>query len=104
MLPLLLWLMALWMWCHEEISVGGLAAAIAMALGLNGVSHWVMWEMTSLYEQVGTVQDGMNTLTIKNRIINQSDAKALHVKRSEIKFESVIQPSLYQLMEGKTVI
>jgi ATP-binding cassette subfamily B multidrug efflux pump len=82
-------LMALWMWSHEDLSVGGLAAAIAMALRLNGVSHWVMWEMTSLYEQVGTVQDGINTLTTQNQIVDKPDAKPLNVKKGEVKFEDV---------------
>jgi ATP-binding cassette subfamily B multidrug efflux pump len=80
---------ALWMWSHQTLSVGGLAAAIAMSLRLNGISHWVMWEMTSLYEQVGTVQDGINTLTTQNQIIDKPDAKPLNVKRGEVKFDNV---------------
>jgi len=82
-------LMALWMWSHGNLSVGALAAAIAMALRLNGVSHWVMWEMTSLYEQVGTVQDGINTLTTQNQIVDKPDAKPLDVKSGEVKFDDV---------------
>jgi ATP-binding cassette subfamily B multidrug efflux pump len=69
--------------------VGGVAAATAMALRLNGVSHWVMWEMTSLYEQVGTVQDGMDTLTMHNNINDATDAKLLLVKKGEVVFDSV---------------
>jgi ATP-binding cassette subfamily B multidrug efflux pump len=80
---------ALWLWSKGQVSVGGVAAATAMALRLNGVSHWVMWEMTSLYEQVGTVQDGINTLTTHNKIIDTVDAKPLQVKQGEIKFEAV---------------
>jgi ATP-binding cassette subfamily B multidrug efflux pump len=38
-----------------------------MALRLNGISHWVMWEMASLFENIGTVQDGMNTLSRQRR-------------------------------------
>ena len=44
---------------------GALAAAAAMALRLNGISHWVMWEMASLFEHVGTVQDGINTSRVR---------------------------------------
>ncbi len=80
---------ALWLWSKGQVSVGGVAAATAMALRLNGVSHWVMWEMTSLYEQVGTVQDGINTLTTHNKIIDTPDAKPLQVKQGDIKFEAV---------------
>jgi ATP-binding cassette subfamily B multidrug efflux pump len=82
-------LSALYLWSKGQVSVGGVAAATAMSLRLNGISHWVMWEMTSLYEQVGTVQDGMNTLTIHNNVKDVKDAKSIQVKHGEIKFEAV---------------
>ena len=52
----------LWLWTQGAASVGAVAAATAMALRLNGISHWVMWEMAALFEHIGTVQDGINTL------------------------------------------
>jgi ATP-binding cassette subfamily B multidrug efflux pump len=82
-------LSALYLWSKGQVSVGGVAAATAMSLRLNGISHWVMWEMTSLYEQVGTVQDGMNTLTMHNNINDAPDAKPIQVKHGEIKFDAV---------------
>ncbi len=82
-------LSALYLWSKGEVSVGGVAAATAMSLRLNGISHWVMWEMTSLYEQVGTVQDGMNTLTTHNKIIDAIDAKPLQVNAGKIQFDAV---------------
>ena len=48
----------LWLWSQGQVSIGAVAAATAMALRLNGVSHWVMWEMSNLFEHIGTVQDG----------------------------------------------
>jgi ATP-binding cassette, subfamily B, multidrug efflux pump len=80
---------ALWLWSQSLIGVGAVAAVTAMGLRLNGISHWVMWEMTSLYEQVGTVQDGINTLTAHNKIIDSDQATVLQVKQGEIKFEQV---------------
>ncbi|PPC93841.1 MAG: multidrug ABC transporter ATP-binding protein [Methylotenera sp.] len=80
---------ALWLWTRGEVSVGGVAAVTAMALRLNGISHWVMWEMTSLYEQVGTAQDGVNTLSISRQIADAEDAKPLVVSEGEIEFEHV---------------
>ncbi len=52
----------LWLWTQGQVGVGAVAAATAMALRLNGISHWVMWEMATLFEHIGTVQDGINTL------------------------------------------
>jgi ATP-binding cassette, subfamily B, multidrug efflux pump len=80
---------ALYLWSKGQVSVGGVAAATAMALRMNGISHWVMYEMTSLYEQIGTVQDGMNTLTTHNKIIDADDAKPLQVAHGEIQFDAV---------------
>jgi ATP-binding cassette, subfamily B, multidrug efflux pump len=71
------------------VGVGAMAAATAMALRLNGISHWVMWEMASLFEHIGTVQDGMNTLSKPHTVLDRPEAKALVVPRGEVKFENV---------------
>ena len=80
---------ALWLWSQGRVGVGAVAAVTAMALRLNGISHWVMWEMTSLYEQVGTVQDGMNTLALPHQIVDAPEAKPLQVVRGAIEFAQV---------------
>lgn len=80
---------ALWLWTKGEVSVGGVAAVTAMSLRLNGISHWVMWELTSLYEQIGTAQDGVNTLSIAHQITDAADAKPLVVSAGSIQFERV---------------
>jgi ATP-binding cassette subfamily B multidrug efflux pump len=79
----------LWLWTRGELSVGAVAAATAMALRLNGISHWVMWEMASLFEQIGTVQDGINTLARRRAVLDRPDAAPLRVTRGEIRFEHV---------------
>ena len=80
---------ALWLWMRGEVGVGALAAATAMALRLNGMSHWVMWEMTSLFEHIGTVQDGMGTLSRPRTVVDRPDAPPLDVPRGEVVFEDV---------------
>ncbi|MEY2872802.1 MAG: hypothetical protein RLZZ373_173 [Pseudomonadota bacterium] len=80
---------ALWLWIRGEVGVGALAASTAMALRLNGMSHWVMWEMTSLFEHIGTVQDGMGTLSRPRAVVDRPDAPPLDVPRGEVVFENV---------------
>ncbi|HOY69752.1 MAG TPA: ABC transporter ATP-binding protein [Methylotenera sp.] len=80
---------ALWLWSKGEVGVGAVAAVTAMALRLNGISHWVMWEMTSLYEQIGTVQDGMNTLALPHNIVDAPLATDLDVASGGITFSRV---------------
>ena len=79
----------LWLWSHGQVSVGAVAAATAMALRLNGISHWIMWELAALFEHIGTVQDGINTLTRTPTVIDRPDARPLSVTRGEIRFEHV---------------
>jgi ATP-binding cassette subfamily B multidrug efflux pump len=79
----------LWLWTQGRLGVGAVAAATAMALRLNGISHWVMWEMASLFEQIGTVQDGITTLARSPTVLDRSDAVPLRVTRGEIRFEAV---------------
>jgi ATP-binding cassette subfamily B multidrug efflux pump len=81
--------MALWLWLQGQASAGALAAATAMALRLNGISHWIMWEMAGLFEHVGTVQDGINTLSRSRTVVDQPNAPALRVTRGDIRFEQL---------------
>ncbi len=80
---------ALWLWVQGEVGVGAVAAASAMALRLNGLAHWIMWEVASLFEHVGTVEDGMRTLSRAHTVVDAPDAKPLRVTRGEITFEHV---------------
>ncbi|KQW37815.1 ABC transporter ATP-binding protein [Rhizobacter sp. Root404] len=80
---------ALWLWTQGQVGVGALAAATAMALRLNGISHWVMWEMASLFEHIGTVQDGINTLSRPHAVVDRPDAKPLQVSLGDVRFEHV---------------
>jgi ATP-binding cassette, subfamily B, multidrug efflux pump len=80
---------SLWLWTLGHISVGAVAAATAMALRLNGISHWVMWELAALFEHIGTVQDGIQTLSRPQTIVDAPEAPALKVVRGEIRFDKV---------------
>jgi ATP-binding cassette subfamily B multidrug efflux pump len=80
---------ALWLWTQGKVGVGALAAATAMALRLNGIAHWIMWELASLFENIGTVQDGIGTLSRRHAVVDRPGAPALDVKRGEVRFEHV---------------
>jgi len=80
---------AIFLWTNNEIAIGVVAAASAMSLRLNGISHWVMWEMTSLYEQIGIGQDGLNMLSKKQIINDKKNASKLDIKRATITFKNI---------------
>jgi ATP-binding cassette subfamily B multidrug efflux pump len=79
----------LWLWSIGEVGPGAVAAATAMALRLNGISHWVMWELAELFEHVGTVRDGMSTLTRLQTVVDPPNAATLEVARGEVVFDNV---------------
>ena len=80
---------AIFLWSNNEIAIGVVAAASAMSLRLNGISHWVMWEMTSLYEQIGIGQDGLNMLSQKQLVNDKPNASSIDLKKASITFQSI---------------
>ena len=80
---------ALWLWHQGAVGTGAVAAITAMALRINGMSHWIMWQMTSLFESIGTVQDGMETLTRGPKVIDAPNAGTLHTQGGAVTFDNV---------------
>src|SRR5690606_33365108 len=70
---------SLWLWHGGLVGTGAVAAVTAMALRVNGMSQWIMWEMASLFENIGTVQDGIATLTRAAKVQDTPDATELKV-------------------------
>ena len=79
----------LYLWQQGDVGVGAFAAATAMALRLNGLTRWIMWQTASLFESIGTVQDGMRTLSAPQTIVDQPSAPALEVSNGRIVFDDV---------------
>ncbi len=79
----------LYLWQRGDVGVGAIAAATAMALRLNGLTHWIMWQMANLFENIGTVQDGIRTLSAPQRIVDKPNATEMVVTEGHIKFEQV---------------
>lgn len=80
---------SLYLWQQGAIGVGAIAAATAMALRLNGLTQWIMWQTASLFESIGTVQDGMRTLSAPQTIVDKPNAPALTVTDGRIVFDHV---------------
>ncbi|MCL1146760.1 ABC transporter ATP-binding protein/permease [Shewanella marinintestina] len=80
---------SIWLWQGDAITVGAIAIAISLALRLNGMSQWIMWEVSSLFENIGTVADGMNTLSKPTDINDIDNAPALNVTKGSIDFDNV---------------
>jgi len=80
---------ALYLWSKGALRVGAVAAAGALAIRLHGLANWAMWEMTALFENIGTIQDGINTLTQPQVVLDKPTARPLHISFGSVRFESV---------------
>jgi len=78
---------AIWLWNAGEVGPGAVAAVTAMALRISGMGTNIMWEMASLFENIGTIQDGIATLTRPRLVVDRPAAAPLEVTRGEVRFE-----------------
>ena len=81
--------LAIYLWLQGSVSPGDIAIAVSLSLRLNGMSQWIMWEVSSLFENIGMVHDGINTLALPAQIQDQAEAKSLVVKGGSIEFDAV---------------
>ena len=80
---------SIYLWSNAAITVGAIAVAITMALRLNGLAQWIMWEVGMLFENLGMVADGRNTLSQPQGITDVDNAPELKVDQGQIAFEDV---------------
>ena len=80
---------AIYAWLNVSITLGAIAIAIALVMRIRAMSHWILWEVAGLFENIGTVQDGINTLAQPLAIVDRPGAGELSVPRGEIRFEQV---------------
>lgn len=78
-----------WLWHSGSVSAGAVAVAITMAFRINGLSQYIMWESAMLFENIGTVTDGMTTLSKPHTILDKPAALPLKVEHGAISFEHV---------------
>ncbi|MCP1626502.1 ABC transporter ATP-binding protein [Pseudomonas nitroreducens] len=81
--------LALWLWTQSLISVGAIALATGLVIRINNMSGWIMWVVGGIFENVGQVQDGMQTIALPRQVIDAPDARPLLVKHGEVRFDQV---------------
>lgn len=80
---------SIWLWSDSAITVGAIAIAISLALRINGMAQWIMWEVGALFENLGTVADGMNTLSKPQSILDKPSAPELTANKGRITLKDV---------------
>ena len=90
------------LWSQGQIGAGLVATALPLAWQIASVAGWVSWEVTGIFENVGVVQEGMETIAVPHALIDQPGARALDASRGEIRFEHLT--FTYGRSDGKRVL
>ena len=81
--------LALVLWTQGKVEVGTVAMALPLAWQIVNIAGWVAWQITSIFENVGVIQEGMMTIARPIALTDRPDAAALAVTRGEIRFDNV---------------
>ena len=81
--------LALWLWSQSLISVGAIALATGLVIRIVNMSGWIMWVVNGIFENIGMVQDGLQTIAQPVTVKDKDNAPRLKVDRGEVRFEHV---------------
>ncbi|MGE8496411.1 MAG: ABC transporter ATP-binding protein [Pseudomonas sp.] len=81
--------LALWLWSGDLISTGAIALALGLVIRINNMAEWIMWVVNGIFENVGTVQDGMKTIVQPRQVLDQEQAEPLTVNQGGVHFENI---------------
>src|SRR3954467_6638648 len=79
----------IWLWAHGQVSAGVVATALPLAWQIANVAGWVSWEVTGIFENIGVVQEGMQTIAVPHDLVDSPGAGELRVTQGEIRFAQV---------------
>jgi ATP-binding cassette subfamily B multidrug efflux pump len=80
---------SVWLWYQGAVTTGAIAFAVGLVLRMQGMSQWVIWEMARLFENIGVVRDGIETIARERDVLDAPDAKPLKVTHGEIRYEHI---------------
>jgi ATP-binding cassette subfamily B multidrug efflux pump len=80
---------ALWQWSAGHIAIGAVATAVPLAWQLNNIAGWVARSISAIFENIGTVQDGMRSIDVPRQMADGPDARELRVTGGEIRVEDL---------------
>ena len=81
--------LSLWLWGQGLITIGAIALVMGLVIRINNMAGWVMFVVTSIFENIGTVQEGLDTISKPHAITDFPDAKHLTVTKGDIRYEGI---------------
>ena len=81
--------LSIWLWSISAVTTGGIAVAIGLVLRMKGMAHWIMWEVARLFENIGVVRDGIETIARERDVVDAPGAKRLSKPKGDIVLENI---------------
>jgi ATP-binding cassette subfamily B multidrug efflux pump len=81
--------LAIWLWSQDAVSLGAIAVVSGLVMRIVAMSGWILWVVAGIFENLGVVQEGMETISRENQVLDRPGSKALVVDAGEIRFEDV---------------
>jgi ATP-binding cassette subfamily B multidrug efflux pump len=81
--------LAIYLWSIDIVTVGAIAVVTGLVLRIVGMSGWILWVVAGIFENIGVVQEGMETIARENQVVDRTDSRPLTVREGEIRFEDV---------------
>jgi ATP-binding cassette, subfamily B, multidrug efflux pump len=79
-----------WSWVNGDVNAAIVATALPLVWQIANMAGWVSWEVTGIFENVGVVQEGMETIAVPRKLLDKPNAADLEVKHAGIRFEAVM--------------
>ncbi len=80
---------SIWLWSLDAVTTGEIAFAMGLVLRLQGMSQWILWEVWALFENLGVVQDGIETVARERNIVDTPDAAELQVEHGGLCYDDI---------------
>jgi len=81
--------LAIWLWSEGRVTTGAIALSIGLVIRINNMSGWIMWVVNGIFENVGTVQDGITTIAQPRTVQDREGAMPLEVTNGAVRFENI---------------
>jgi ATP-binding cassette subfamily B multidrug efflux pump len=81
--------LGVWLWLAGQASAAAVATALPLAWQIANMAGWVSWEVSGIFENVGIVQEGMETIAVPHALTDRPDARELEVSGGTIRFDHV---------------
>ncbi|WP_417516132.1 ABC transporter ATP-binding protein [Minwuia sp.] len=81
--------LCIWLWQLNAVTAGAMAFALGLVLRIQGMSQWILWEVSNLFENIGVVRDGIETIARDQAVVDRAGARPLQVPEGAVSFDAI---------------